>query len=331
MDKGLDVEDVVCDSYYDTGLIEVSKKRYSNLYRDREKYRRYSKIVGVVCVLIIGFFTSFILAGYGFITEWIKQTENTIALYSEGNKNLVDERAFQDNKISELNNEIAQLRDRIAFLSLSAAMYETPAPVIDTNIGAGAETETIITPIPSTLILTDWRTYINLFTIGQKVPLPVGIDTNTFRCMDYRTITDKTSYQYSIQLLSQTEYSSGLRYYDYNGTRYYTVALATAYGIDLGNAYRVTLENGTVFNIIHAEYKHDIRYPRLDDYGDADKNYDDEDTISVIEFVYDEVVAPAQLISDGEANRWLGEGCDIYGDGCNIKEMVYLGKIWVAN
>ena len=213
------------------------------------------------------------------------------------------------NDLIEKDNEISQLKDRIAFLSLSPAIYEEEKK--ENNI--------------------NYLEYINLFSIGQKVPLPIGIDTNTFRCMDYRTITDTTSWQYKIQLLSQTNMYNGLRYYEYNGEKYYTVALATAYGIDIGNAYKVELQNGTTFNIIHAEYKHDIRYPRPDDYGDPDVNYDKENTISVIEFVYDDVNAPAQLIADGEANRYLGEGCDIYGNGCNIKSMTYLGKIWSVN
>ena len=136
-------------------------------------------------------------------------------------------------------------------------------------------------------------------------------------------------YEYEIQKLSTTN-ENGLRVYNYGGKNYYTVALATAYGIDLGNAYEVELENGTIFNIVHAEYKHDIRYPRKDDFGDADKNYDEENTISVIEFVYDWMSAPQRLIDDGEANRFLGDNCDIYGDGCNIKRMTYLGKVWNA-
>ena len=218
-------------------------------------------------------------------------------------------------ELSEKDNEISQLKDRIAFLSFLQAMYE--------------EEEEPIEEEKKVIIGTNWREYVNLFTIGQQVPLP-DAETNTFRCMDYHKITDITSWQYKIQQNSYTDIN-GLRYYSHNGEKYYTVALATAYGIDIGNAYKVELENGTIFNIIHGEYKHDIRYPRPDDFGDADVNYDGEDTISVIEFIYDHANAPAGLIGDGEANRYLGEGCDIYGDGCNIKSMTYLGKIWTVN
>lgn len=221
-------------------------------------------------------------------------------------------------QLIENANEISQLKDRIIFLSFLPAIYSSEE--VEENIET--EVETVIVPE-----IENQKEYINLFTIGQNVPLPTGIDTNTFRCMDYHKITDKTSWQYDIQCLSRTA-SNGLRIYDYGGETYYTVALATAYGIDLGNAYEVELENGTIFNIVHAEYKHDIRYPRADDFGDPDMNYDDEPTISVIEFVYDWRNAPKQLIGDGEANRFLGENCDIYGNGCNIKRMTYLGKIW---
>lgn len=227
----------------------------------------------------------------------------------------------------EKENEIAQLRDRILFLSFAQAMYEEPVIEEEPDI---IENITEVSTAP-THYNFKWSEYVNLFSIGQQVPLPTNIDTNTFRCMDYRTITDKTSWQYKIQERSTTEIGTGLRYYLHNGEKYYTVALATAYGIDIGNAYEVELQNGTTFKIIHAEYKHDIRYPSPTDFGDKDKNYDGEETCSVIEFVYDWMNAPDGLISDGEANRWLGEGCDIYGDGCNIVRMTYLGKIWTVN
>lgn len=223
---------------------------------------------------------------------------------------------------AELNN----LKSNITFLTY---------PHLFTNSRNSRQSEEITTVIidkDKTEALeitysTDYGDYEVNFEIGEEVPLPEDIDTNTFRCMDYRTITDINSPQYKLQKSAKTEQSTGLRYYTHNGKNYYTVALATAYGIELGGIYEVTLANGTIFNIIHSEYKHDISNPSHDDFGDFDINYDGESAMSVIEFIYDWSIAPRALIQDGEANRWLGENCDIYGDGCNIVSMIYLGNI----
>ena len=294
--------------------ITVNKYRYGKLFRERNKIRKIKNIllVSIIVIILFWFLTTIIMGVYynrvieGLRAEFENKNEEVNALTLNSNNSLL-----------EAENEIAQLRDRIAFLSLCQALYEIDSE--DDSLGFNGENEQV-----------NWREYVGLFSIGQEVPLPPDIDTNTFRCMDYRTITDLTSWQYQIQQLSVTSLN-GLRVYQHNGKDYYTVALATAYGIDLGNAYEVELENGTIFYIVHAEYKHDIRYPRPDDYGDPDVNYDGENTISVIEFIYDWMSVPQTLIDDGEANRYLGEGCDIYGDGCNIKSMTYLGKIWSVN
>lgn len=312
-------DDIVTDDCMEDDLITVSRHRYGRIYRERDKYLKQGKIMLILFLSILALLAIYSALLTIVTTHFITENSDLNEKYKQQITDLTEQVKVQCTDLEEKNNEVLQLRDRIGFLALAGAMYEEEH---------NEESEVVSA---EEFMTKDWRSYVNLFTIGQKVPLPEDIDTNTFRCMDYRTITDTTSWQYKIQTISQTDYNSGLRYYTYNGEKYYTVALATAYGIDIGNAYRVTLENGTVFNIIHAEYKHDIRYPRPDDFGDPDKNYDKEDTISVIEFVYDDVNAPAQLIADGEANRWLGEGCDIYGDGCNIKEMIYLGKVWTVS
>lgn len=287
-------------------------RRQHNLKNDIKKVKTNLTWKILVSLLLISIIVSSVMAIItNNLREEFKNSKNleVTALQSQ--------MTSYESQLKESANEISQLKDRLVFLSFMPALYKA-----ENSDGIGAEEEPIISEL-------NWKEYINLFTIGQNVPLPTNIDTNTFRCMDYRTITDIESWQYEIQKLSRTN-SNGLRVYDYGGKTYYTVALATAYGIDLGNAYEVELENGTIFNIVHAEYKHDIRYPREDDYGDPDVNYDEENTISVIEFVYDWQSAPQRLIDDGEANRFLGENCDIYGDGCNIKRMTYLGKVWNA-
>lgn len=290
--------------------MESMSRRQHNLKNDIKKIKTDLIWKALTALLLISMIASGVIAIItNNLREEFKNSKNleVTALQSQ--------MTSYEEQLKESANEISQLKDRLVFLSFMPALYAESSNIIDAE-----EKRSIIPEL-------NWKEYINLFTIGQNVPLPTNIDTNTFRCMDFRTITDTESWQYEIQKLSRTN-SNGFRIYDYGGKTYYTVALATAYGIDLGNAYEVELENGTIFNIVHAEYKHDIRYPREDDYGDPDVNYDEENTISVIEFVYDWMSAPQRLIDDGEANRYLGEGCSIYGDGCNIKRMTYLGKVW---
>ena len=317
----------VFESRIDT--VTVSKKHYSQLYNEREKYKKQSQVTTIGAILVGMALIAANILGYIAYTCSIGDAKAKIEEANAENQKLAEENNKQAVELFEYENERKQLIDRISFLAFTDAMYEEELEeqIIKLETPEVSDQEVPVTKVSAPI--RNWQDYVNLFTIGQSVPLPFGIDTNTFRCMDYRTIT--TGSQYAIQQKSYTDYSNGLRYYLYNGEKYYTVALATAYGIDIGNAYEVTLANGATFKIMHAEYKHDIRYPSPTDYGDNDVNYDGENTISVIEFVYDWVNAPVQLISDGEANRWLGEGCDIYGDSCNIIKMVYLGKIWSAN
>ena len=309
--------------------ITISKKHYSQLYKEREKYKKQSQATTIGAILVGMALIAANILGYIAYTCSIGDAKAKIEEANAENQKLAEENNKQAVELFEYENETKQLIDRISFLAFTDAMYEEELEeqIVKLETPEASDQEVSVTEVSAPV--RNWQDYVNLFTIGQSVPLPFGIDTNTFRCMDYRTIT--TGSQLAIQQKSYTDYSNGLRYYLYNGEKYYTVALATAYGIDIGNAYEVTLANGATFKIMHAEYKHDIRYPNPTDYGDKDVNYDGENTISVIEFVYDWVNAPAQLISDGEANRWLGEGCDIYGDSCNIIKMVYLGKIWSAN
>lgn len=158
--------------------------------------------------------------------------------------------------------------------------------------------------------------------------LPEG-KTNTFRCMDYRKITDKTSDQYILQSEDFTfsDTDTGLRFSIIDGEKYYHAALATAYGIDIGNTWHVTLDTGYELDIIHAEYKHDIKNPRADDFGDPDMNYAGDKTTSVIEFVYDWEAAPQEIIELG------GMFIEDFGgkDGVlgNIVEMKPTGRKWM--
>lgn len=157
--------------------------------------------------------------------------------------------------------------------------------------------------------------------------LPAG-KTNTYRCMDFRTITDKSSGQYMLQNedFTFTEDNTGLRFSIIDGEKYYHAALATAYGIDIGNTWRVALDTGYTFNVIHAEYKHDIKNPRADDFGDPDVNYAGDETTSVIEFVNDMTVMPRELRGlGGMFSEDFGGKAGVLG---NIVEMNPTGRKW---
>ena len=150
--------------------------------------------------------------------------------------------------------------------------------------------------------------------------------TNTYRCEDYRLFARGTE-QYEIQRIAFTEPETGLRCVIIGGEQYYTVALARAYGITLGNAWRVILRNGSQFNILHGDYKHPIMQARADDFGDPDVNYDEQDTISVIEFIYDEQAMPRKAKLAGTASYFEKFG-GMYGDGGDIVKMEYIGRKW---
>lgn len=162
---------------------------------------------------------------------------------------------------------------------------------------------------------------------NSKERLPEG-PTNMFMGMSYRKITDKASDQYALQQECITSKWSGIRvYHDDDGEYYYCVALGTAYGIDIGDTWKVTLRNGSEFNVILAEYKHDITDPDPNDFGDPCKNYDGEDCTNVIEFVFDEDYVPREVIRAGTFSQ-LEQFGGLHGDGGNIVSMEYTGRVW---
>lgn len=71
--------------------------------------------------------------------------------------------------------------------------------------------------------------------------------------MDYRTITNKSSVQYAMQLEALTD-ENGFRKYDDR----FMVAVGTAYASECGIKINITLEDGTVINCITGDIKADI-------------------------------------------------------------------------
>ena len=152
--------------------------------------------------------------------------------------------------------------------------------------------------------------------------------TNTYRCMDYRKITQKNSAQIMLQDddCTSTESGTGLRYSIIGDRKYYHAALASAYGLAIGNCFEFTLDNGYVIPVIHAEYKHAIEDAHADDFGDPDKNYAHTKTISVIEFVYDRQEASPEIIDRG--GMFVEPFSDLSGVTGNIVGVKYLGRLW---
>lgn len=157
-------------------------------------------------------------------------------------------------------------------------------------------------------------------TQNPKERLPDAI-TNTYRCMDYRKITNTRSEQYALQLEC---YNGDYGIREYKG--YYCAALGSAYGRDIGDTWHVTLQCGTEFDIILADYKDD---GTTDFFGHADKNYDGEDCINIIEFVVDMDYVPSYVKQAGtmSAQPYFGR---LYGHGGNIVKMEYTGRVWSA-
>lgn len=150
--------------------------------------------------------------------------------------------------------------------------------------------------------------------------------TNTFRCMDYRTLTNHASEQWKLQMECYSDAVTGIRVYQKNGIRYFCAALGSAYGQNIGDAFNFTLENGTSFNVIYADFKNPLGSTDMF-FGHPDTNYDGELGIGLLEFVYDKDIAPQKVIQAGTMTA-LDIFGGLRGDGGNIAKIVYLGKVW---
>ena len=162
--------------------------------------------------------------------------------------------------------------------------------------------------------------------ILQNPTLPMGVETNTYRCMDYRTLTNHASAQWKLQEDCVTDPETGLRTYICDGIPYYCAALGSAYGQTIGDAFKITLNNGYVFNIIYGDFKNTYGSTELF-YGHHDTNYDGEDCINIIEFIFDKDAAPDSVLKAGTMSA-LKQFGGLYGDGGNIVSIQKIGKIW---
>lgn len=161
--------------------------------------------------------------------------------------------------------------------------------------------------------------------VGRKSLLPSG-HTNTYRCEDYH-LFNPVSKQAYLQQECYTDGKTGIRVYENKGDWYYCAAMGTAYGIEIGQAYRVKLKCGTEFTVIMGDFKHPIDNVQADDYGDADKNYDNQDCTCVIEFIVDMSHVPYKVKQAGTMSALSYFG-GLYGDGGDIVEITDIGKVW---
>jgi hypothetical protein len=163
---------------------------------------------------------------------------------------------------------------------------------------------------------------------STDIPLlpPEGVHTNTFRCEDYRLFV-KNSQQAMLQEECHTAYKSGVRYLLTEDNYYYCAAMGGAYGTQIGQAYAVQLRNGTVFNVVLADYKHPIDNASPYDYGDNDTNYDGDDCICVIEFVVDMDAVPQEVKQAGTMSV-MPEMGGLYGYGGDIVKIEKLERVW---
>lgn len=229
-----------------------------------------------------------------------------------------------DTKIDQQNSEIEQINQSV--ILLEEKWYELPISDEDEEDIQVEEEVVEVIETPAETITIDIVEKNDPYNVSWSLErLPDG-DTNTYRCMDYRKITNTKSDQYYISTLCKTEEETGIRYIEYRGEKYYTCALGSAYGIKLGNCWEVTLGNGNKFKIMMGEYKHDITKPDPNDYGDPDKNYDGENTINVIEFIIDEKAMSNSIYRAGTMSKLERFG-GLYGNGGNIVEMKYLGYV----
>lgn len=154
--------------------------------------------------------------------------------------------------------------------------------------------------------------------------LPDGL-THTFRCEDFRLFV-KGSEQWKLQQECITDLVTGIRFYMHGSKPYLCAAMASAYGITIGSGFEVELENGEIINVILSDYKHDITEAHADDFGDPDRDYSGNDCTCVIEFVYDEKVAPRLVLLRG--GMFIERFGGLYGEGGNIVRITYEGRIW---
>ena len=172
----------------------------------------------------------------------------------------------------------------------------------------------------------------------ERLPENGNIDTNRYDCEP--DIFGKNSQQKKLQQACSIDPYTGIKVYSKDGESYYCAAMASAYGVEVGEAWRVTLECGSVFNVILSDFQQPITDPDPNYFGeiylrdahgniiDLLRNYDGEPVCHVLEFVVDLASLHPKALKAGNAAAISDIFGGLYGNGGNIVEMKYLGKVW---
>lgn len=120
---------------------------------------------------------------------------------------------------------------------------------------------------------------------SEKMSLPTATDGSTKTYMDYKTVTDTSTFQYALLNNKKAETKDGFRMYD----GYYCIALGSYYGRAIGTKYYITLSNGRTLRCILGDQKQDRHTDEKNMY--ALKNKD------IVEFVVDDIDLPGGDVS----------------------------------
>ena len=118
------------------------------------------------------------------------------------------------------------------------------------------------------------------------------VDTSFKAYMDYRTITDKTSEQWELQQIAETDDSGFRRIYDD-----YCIAVSSYYAEELcGSRLRITLEGDVVFTAIVGDIKNPDETDSLNMYHPV------KNGANVIEFIVDTSVLNKEAVYHGDVS-----------------------------
>lgn len=155
---------------------------------------------------------------------------------------------------------------------------------VNRNIERDMETFQVYKPVFTEVSAKPYQIYINDDKVDVQVEnsyynyglmeLPKDATGEFKTYMDFRKITNKSSKQWALQQLAETD-ENGFRVF--NGK--YLVAVGTYYAKDVGKEMRITLEDGKEVYVIIGDIKQDIHTDKNNQYVPANGN--------IVEFIVD--------------------------------------------
>lgn len=135
----------------------------------------------------------------------------------------------------------------------------------------------------SILSKTSEKKYLNLIEDNIDALGIPQCNTSFKTYMDYRTITDKNSVQYTMQQDAWTD-EFGLRRYGDD----YMIALGTYYTDICGERFRITLDSGNSFTAVVGDIKSDEHTDKNNQYTAVYDNRGNFISANIVEFIVDE-------------------------------------------